>query len=77
VAIVALMRRLLHALWGMLHHQQDFNPQLFHALPTKPKFIPCSAREYLTTEAQLLRRAGTGWRAGCTVAERRRRKQPT
>ena len=33
VAIIALMRRLLHAIWGMLHHQQDFNPQLFHASP--------------------------------------------
>lgn len=33
VALVALMRRLLHAIWGMLHHQQDFNPQLFHASP--------------------------------------------
>ena len=33
VAIVALMRRLLHAIWGMLHHQQDFNPQLFHDSP--------------------------------------------
>lgn len=33
-AIVAIMRKLLHAIWGMLHHDQDFNPQLFHALPT-------------------------------------------
>jgi transposase len=33
VAIIAIMRRLLHALWGMLHHHQDFNPQLFHASP--------------------------------------------
>jgi transposase len=33
VAIIAIMRRLLHAIWGMLHHQQDFNPQLFHASP--------------------------------------------
>jgi len=33
VAIVAIMRRMLHAIWGMLHHQQDFNPQLFHASP--------------------------------------------
>lgn len=31
VAIIAIMRRLLHAIWGMLHHQQDFNPQFFHA----------------------------------------------
>jgi transposase len=33
VAIIAIMRRLLHAIWGMLHHHQDFNPQLFHAAP--------------------------------------------
>lgn len=33
VAIIAIMRRLLHASWGMLHHQQDFNPQLFPASP--------------------------------------------
>jgi transposase len=33
VALIAIMRRLLHALWGMFHHQQDFNPQLFHPLP--------------------------------------------
>jgi transposase len=30
---VAIMRRMLHAIWGMLHHQQNFNPQLFHASP--------------------------------------------
>ena len=34
VALIAIMRRLLHAIWGMLHHQQDFNPQLFHNLST-------------------------------------------
>ena len=33
VALIAIMRRLLHSIWGMLHHQQDFNPQLFHASP--------------------------------------------
>lgn len=33
VALIAIMRRLLHSIWGMLHHQQDFNPQLFHAAP--------------------------------------------
>jgi transposase len=33
VALIAIMRRLLHAIWGMLHHHQDFNPQLFHASP--------------------------------------------
>lgn len=34
VALIAIMRRLLHALWGMLRHHQDFNPALFHASPT-------------------------------------------
>ena len=33
VAIIAIMRRLLHSIWGMLHHQQAFNLQLFHAAP--------------------------------------------
>lgn len=33
VALIAIMRRMLHAIWGMLHHQQDFNPHLFHASP--------------------------------------------
>lgn len=26
-----MMRHMLHAIWGMLHHQRDFDPQLFHA----------------------------------------------
>lgn len=34
VAIIAIMRRMLHALWGMFRHQQDFNPQRFHPLPS-------------------------------------------
>jgi transposase len=29
VAICAAMRKMLHAIWGMLHHQQPFNPALF------------------------------------------------
>ena len=33
VALIAIMRRLLHSIWGMLQHQQNFNPQLFHAAP--------------------------------------------
>lgn len=33
VAIVAIMRRLLHAIWGMFRLQQDFDPQRFHPLP--------------------------------------------
>jgi hypothetical protein len=37
VTIIALMRRLLHAIWGMLHHHQDFTPQLFPCFsPSKP-----------------------------------------
>jgi len=31
VALIAIMRRLLHSIWGMLQHQQTFNPHLFHA----------------------------------------------
>jgi transposase len=31
VALIAIMRRLLHSIWGMLHHQTNFNPQLFHS----------------------------------------------
>jgi transposase len=34
VAIVAIMRKLLHCLWGLLRHQRNFDPQLFHPLPT-------------------------------------------
>jgi hypothetical protein len=26
------MRKLLHSIWGVLHHQQPFNPALFYAL---------------------------------------------
>ena len=33
VALIAIMRRLLHSIWSMLRHHQDFNPHLFHALP--------------------------------------------
>jgi len=28
-AIIAIMRKLLHSIWGILHHQQPFNPSLF------------------------------------------------
>lgn len=33
-AVIAIMRKLLHSIWGILHHQQPFNPSLFHALQT-------------------------------------------
>lgn len=33
VALIAIMRRLLHSIWGMFHHETNFNPQLFHPLP--------------------------------------------
>lgn len=36
VAIIAIMRRLLHAIWGMFRHQQDFDPHLFHPLTCQP-----------------------------------------
>jgi transposase len=29
-AIVAVMRKLLHAIWGMLHHNVDWDPTLFY-----------------------------------------------
>jgi transposase len=33
-AIIAIMRKLLHAIWGILHHQQPFNPNLFYQQKT-------------------------------------------
>ena len=30
VAVIAIMRKLLHCIWGILHHQQPFNPNLFY-----------------------------------------------
>ena len=32
VALVAVMRRLLHALWGMLHHRQEWDGERFYRL---------------------------------------------
>lgn len=32
-ALVAVMRKLLHALWGMLKHAQDFDPTRFFQMP--------------------------------------------
>ncbi len=34
-AIVAVMRKLLHAIWGMLEHDQDFDGNKFFKLPEK------------------------------------------
>jgi transposase len=34
-AVIAIMRKLLHAIWGILHHQLPFNPSLFHQ-PSSP-----------------------------------------
>jgi transposase len=31
-AITAVMRKLLHALWGMLHHRKEWNGELFYRL---------------------------------------------
>ena len=36
VAVIAIMRKMLHAIWGILHHQQPFDPNLFY----QPK-TPC------------------------------------
>ena len=35
VALVAVMRRLLHALWGMLHHRQEWDGSKFYRLNEK------------------------------------------
>lgn len=32
-AITAVMRKLLHAIWGMLHHRKVWNGELFYRLP--------------------------------------------
>jgi hypothetical protein len=34
--VVAVMRKLLHAIWGMLKHDQDFDGNKFFKLPEKP-----------------------------------------
>ena len=31
-AITAVMRKLLHALWGMLHHRQEWDGEKFYCL---------------------------------------------
>ncbi len=33
-AIIAVMRKLLHAIWGMLHHRQEWNGSKFYRLET-------------------------------------------
>jgi len=35
-AVVAVMRKLLHAIWGMLRHDQDFDGNKFFRLTAKP-----------------------------------------
>ena len=35
-AVVAVMRKLLHAIWGMLKHDQNFDGNKFFRLPEKP-----------------------------------------
>lgn len=32
-AVIAVMRKLLHALWGMLKHSQDFDAARFFQMP--------------------------------------------
>jgi transposase len=34
-AVVAVMRKLLHAIWGMLKHDQDFDSNKFYKLAEK------------------------------------------
>lgn len=36
VALLAVMRRLLHALWGMLHHRQPWDGSKFYSLNLEP-----------------------------------------
>ena len=48
-AVVAVMRKLLHAIWGMLKHDQDFDGNKF--LQTRRKNCLTGKREYLTSEA--------------------------
>lgn len=40
VAVVAVMRKLLHAIYGMLKHGQDFDGEKFYATPEK---VPATA----------------------------------
>lgn len=40
VAVIAIMRKMLHAIWGILHHRQPFNPNLFYQ-PINPTLTPC------------------------------------
>jgi transposase len=35
-AVVAVMRKLLHAIWGMLKHGLDFDGKRFYSAPTTP-----------------------------------------
>lgn len=34
-AVVAVMRKLLHAIWGMIHHDQNFIGDKFYVIPVK------------------------------------------
>jgi transposase len=34
-AVVAVMRKLLHAIWGMFNHDQEFIGEKFYAIPLK------------------------------------------
>ena len=45
-AAVAVMSKLLHATWGMLKHDQDFDGNKFFKLPEKKRL---DRDEYLTT----------------------------
>ena len=35
VAMVAVMRKLLHSIYGMLKHDQDFNGEKFYQIPAQ------------------------------------------
>ena len=34
-AVVAVMQKLLHAIWGMINHDQEFIGEKFYAIPAK------------------------------------------
>ena len=40
VAVVAVMRKLLHAIYGMLKHGQDFDGEKFYATPETAPSTP-------------------------------------
>ena len=42
MALVAVMRKLLHAIWGMFRYKQPFDGAKFHPLPAKKEQAFCA-----------------------------------